>query len=280
MRPGIYQCSKGRPFSWAEKSGFFALASAALLALTAPVFFPVPLILYILACSLAPVFPSCSFFYPVISHGRRDLQEISLSFDDGPDPLTTPLLLDLLRQYGFRATFFVNGGKVRRYPALVEAIIKEGHELGNQSYSHDPCIMFQSPQRILQEITLTQRALARHGVQPVFFRPPVGINVPAYAEALHQTGLQALTFSCRARDMGNRRIAGLSRRILRTLQAGDIIILHDVAPLAGARNTALWQAELEHLFTAIETRHLSVVPLSILCGLPGIKALKHDELHA
>lgn len=272
MRGKVFLRSQGRPFSWAEKSGLLALAAACPLFFLGPLCAVAPLILFVAACLLAPVFPGWGFFYPVISHGSRQNRQVSLSFDDGPDPVSTPALLALLRQYGFCATFFVTGKRVRRYPELISAILREGHELGNHSYSHEACIMFRSPARLAREMALTQRALARHGVKPVFFRPPVGVNVPAYAEALHLIGLESVNFSCRARDMGNRRVRGIARRILRTLRPGDIVLLHDAAPKGSSGKTAdpgLWQAELEHIFTALKASQLEVVSLATLCQGQG-----------
>lgn len=247
-----------------------------------PLFAALALVFFVLACMGAPFFPGWSFFYRVFSHGRRDRPQISLSFDDGPDPLTTPALLTLLQRYGFCATFFVNGKKARQYPFLVEAILAQGHELGNHSYSHEACIMFRSPARILREMMLTQRVLARHGVAPALFRPPVGIHVPAYAEALYQSGLQAVNFSCRGRDLGNRRVAGLAVRILKKLRPGDIVLLHDVAPKKGEKDEReflrLWQHELEHIFVAICARNLEVVPLGQLCSCRAMERVQKEEI--
>lgn len=282
----IFLRSKGRPFSWAEKSGMLALAVAGPLLFCAPVCAALPLILFVAACLFAPVFPGWGFFYPVISHGRRDLRQISLSFDDGPDPVSTPALLALLRKYSYPATFFVTGRRARRYPGLIAAILHGGHELGNHSYSHEACIMFRSPARLAREMALTQRILARHGVGPVFFRPPVGVNVPAYAEALHIGGLKAVNFSCRARDMGNRRISGLAERILQKVRPGDIVLLHDIAPkvrrdsAASPASTgcadngaaaALWLGELERIFATLKARQLHVVSLTTLCQCRGMR---------
>ncbi|NLZ17026.1 MAG: polysaccharide deacetylase family protein [Desulfobulbaceae bacterium] len=274
--PLLFQRSRGRALSRAEKSGLIAAGSTGILAFAVPILVPLPLVFFVLICILAPLFPGFSFFYPVISHGRRDVRQISLTFDDGPDPVATPALLALLARYEFCATFFVNGTKVRRHPELVEAILAAGHEFGNHSYSHDGCIMFRSPSRLAQEMLLTQRCLARHGVHPVFFRPPVGVNVPAYAEALHLSGLKAVNFSCRARDMGNRRVKGLARRILRQIQPGDILLLHDTAPPGAPHNVQLWLAELEQIFHALKKRHLKVVPLGALCSSSCKK--NHDDL--
>lgn len=259
-RPRLYR-SPGRPLSQAEKCGFAALACAAALAPFAPACAALPLACFLFACCLAPFFPGWGFFYPVVSRGERAGNTIYLTFDDGPDPRSTSLILDRLAEYGFSATFFVNGKRARRHPELIREILRQGHAIGNHSYSHEPCIMFRGPARLTREIRLTQKVLARAGVTPALFRPPVGINVPAYAEALHQTGLRAVNFSLRPRDLGNRRTRGLARRILKKIRPGDIVLLHDAWPKNGGEEQ--WAAELDALFAGIERRGFAVeLPLA------------------
>ena len=252
--------SPGRPLSQAEFCGIAALCLAVSLAFFSPCLAILPLACFLLACCLAPFFSGWGFFYPVISHGERAGTTIWLTFDDGPDPRSTPLLLAKLAEHGLPATFFVNGGRVRRHPALIRDMLRRGHAIGNHSHSHEPCIMFRGPARLEREIRLTQRALARAGAAPTLFRPPVGINVPAWAEALHQNGLLAVNFSLRPRDLGNRRVRGLARRILRKLRPGDIVLLHDAWPKNDSGEQ--WLAELEALFAGIKERGFEVAPLA------------------
>ena len=264
--------SPGRPLSPAEQCGMAAFALAALLWLCAPFLAVLPLAGFVGACLLAPAFPGWAFFYPVLCHGARGPESagcIALTFDDGPDPVSTPLLLALLARHGFPATFFVTGRRVRQYPAQLSSILAAGHEIGNHSFTHAPCMMFCGPERLTQEMRLTRRALSRFGVQPAFFRPPVGINVPAYAEALSREQLAAVNFSCRGRDMGNRRVCGLSARMLKRLRPGDIVLLHDRAPRGGSGGLERWLVEVESLCLGIEAKGLRPVLLSELCGLPA-----------
>src|SRR5262245_43692171 len=73
-----------------------------------------------------------------VRRGPVDQQAVALTFDDGPDPVFTPRILDILAQFGIQATFFVIGKQVERHPEIVRAIADAGHEVGNHTYTHRP----------------------------------------------------------------------------------------------------------------------------------------------
>ena len=254
-------------FSTAEKTGFAAyIASLLLLPLDARLA-ALPASVFLLLCIIAPLLPGFSFFLPIISRGRSGRQAVALTFDDGPDPISTPLLLDLLARYGVRATFFVTGRRAERYPDLVKTILAQGHTLGNHSYSHDNLIMFKSHPRVVREITAAQGVFQQFGVQPLAFRPPVGVTSPRLPGALALTGLYVVNFSNRGADLGNRRVAHLSQRILKRLRADDIIMLHDIEPRPPAQLDC-WIAEVDQLLAGIGARGIAIRPLDELIGRP------------
>jgi len=222
---------------------------------------------YGLWCALAPFLPRIGFFVPVISRGCSGLKAVSLTFDDGPDPLTTPALLKLLDKRRVTATFFVSGCKVEKFPRLVEAIIGQGHSIGNHSYHHDPLVFFKGGRAVQHEIASTQQALMRFGIVPRVYRPPVGIVGPGLRQPLHEAGLQIVNFSCRAFDRGNKRIDGTAARILTHVQADDIILLHDIMP-KGEAYSRLWLKEIDQLLSGLESKGLSVLPLQDLIAKP------------
>ena len=80
--------------------------------------------------------PSSSVLYPTISHGPRDRPQVALTFDDGPDPLVTPTILDALKEAGARATFFVIGRHLEKHREIGMRALRDGHELGNHSWMH------------------------------------------------------------------------------------------------------------------------------------------------
>lgn len=258
--------SDKRVFSAAEKTGGAALLLALVPAFLEPVLAVFPLALFLLLCLVAPFFPSWSFFLPVISRGPAGTKGISLTFDDGPSPDSTPPLLELLDRHGLQATFFVVGEKAARHPELIADILKRGHTIGNHSFSHDYLLMLREARTLREDIRRTQSVLAESGITPLVFRPPAGAIGPRLKEVLAGEELVTVTYSCRALDRGNRNIRNLAARILRRLRAGRIIMLHDLPP-RHEELTPSWLAELDRLFTVL-TRDYRVVPLEELIGRP------------
>ena len=215
--------------------------------------------------------PALSFFLPLITHGPRSRPAVALSFDDGPDPVTTEKLLDLLARRRTPASFFVIGKQAQAHPHLVAKIREAGHELGNHSMNHDPLLMFRSIGRLESEIHECQAVLHKQGVRSLTFRPPVGITNPRLGIVLRRLGLGCVCFSCRPLDFGNRRLEGLADRVLARARAGDIILLHDVAPLPEV-GPAVWLAEIDKIVSGLERAGLAVVPLSDLIGRPLMEA--------
>ncbi len=254
-------------FSPAERSGCIALALAALLALVEPALATVPLTAFVILCLVAPFRPTASFFLPVISRGRSRRPAVALTFDDGPDPQTTPLLLELLARHRAHATFFVPGCKALRHPDLIRAILDQGHTIGNHSFRHDNLLSLRSCRILKQDIAAAQQAYRRFGITPLAFRPPVGITNPRLKSVLLETGLYLVNFSNRGGEFGNRRIGHLSRRILAQLHPNDIILLHDVAP-PKPEQYHRWQHEIQCILTGIAARGLEIQPLEQLIERP------------
>jgi peptidoglycan/xylan/chitin deacetylase (PgdA/CDA1 family) len=230
---------------------------------------------YAVACAMAPFIPSLGFFLPVTSRGCPGRQSVALTFDDGPDPLVTPAVLEMLKERQLQATFFVCGAKATRNPHLVEAITDYGHTIGNHGYHHDPLIFFKGAGAIFKEIDATQQALKPFGIQPRIYRPPAGILAPSLRQPLNDTGLRVVNFSCRGFDRGNKRIRGLAARIIRRVQPGDIILLHDILPneVDGLR---IWLEQLRFLLDGLSAKGLVIEPLEDLIGFP-VMASNHPQ---
>ena len=207
-----------------------------------------------------------NFFGPVISRGRTGANYVALTFDDGPSEPVTRRILDLLDQYGVKATFFVSGVNASRYPAIITEMIVRGHSIGNHSYSHFPLLMLQSYRSLYREIAGAQSVLRAMGVEALAFRPPVGIINPKLHVVLAKLDLVCVTFSCRARDAGNRRIKNLSFRILKKVRADDIILLHDV-PAPKIENQEILLQEIEKILAGLQKKGLEIISLSDLINM-------------
>jgi peptidoglycan/xylan/chitin deacetylase (PgdA/CDA1 family) len=258
--------------STGEKTGIAAFLLAGLFfVFRGPAWSVFPLAGFVLICLVAPFATAYGFFLPVICRGSRKVACVALSFDDGPDRVTTPLVLDLLKSYQVSATFFVTGKNARNHPDLIARILAQGHTIGNHTYSHDPLIMLKSSRQLKAEIVQTQDVLGTNGIRPLAFRPPAGITNPKLGPVLRELGMTAVNFSCRAMDKGNRKVAGMASKILGRVRPGDIILLHDLTPrFETPDNPSIRQflTELECILDGLESQHLSVVPLSELIGQP------------
>lgn len=234
-------------FSLAEKCGFLAFLSASLLLFISPYYSVIPLFIFLLLCFTSPFFPSFSFFLPIFSKAKNGENGITLTFDDGPDPSSTPVILGLLARYNLKATFFIVGTRAEKFPWLIEDILSQGHTIGNHSWDHDYFLMLRSPKKLHENIHKAQKIFEKSGIQPYTFRPPIGITGSRLYNALRKENLIAVNYSCRAFDRGNRNIVNLAAKILGKIQPGDIIMLHDL-PLPTKEQAVYWQKELDHLF--------------------------------
>jgi peptidoglycan/xylan/chitin deacetylase (PgdA/CDA1 family) len=215
---------------------------------------------------------------PVISRGTSSRKAVALTFDDGPDPLTTPELLRLLKKHRAVGTFFVTGHRVVRYPQLTKDIIAQGNSLANHSFHHDMLGAFRSTPTMQHEIEATQRALKDLGIVALAYRPPMGITSPRLRRLMHKENMFVVNFSCRAWDGGNRRIRNMSRRILKRVRANDILLLHD--NLAEPSLFSHWAGEVDLTLKGIPEKGLEILPLADLIGRPVMIAAEgHDEIN-
>ena len=153
---------------------------------------------------------------------------IALTFDDGPDPVMTPRVLDVLKKHGAKATCFIIGSKAREYPHIVKRIKEEGHEIGNHSHYHRRSFPMQSTTTIRQEIEACSRVIKEiTGDDVTLFRPPFGVTNAMIANAVRQTGLLSTGWSIRSLDTMGHETQRVTNRVTRKLKSGSIVLLHD-----------------------------------------------------
>ena len=153
---------------------------------------------------------------------------VALTFDDGPDPEDTPKLLDLLRDKGVKATFFVVGKRADQHPEIVRRAWAEGHLVANHTWSHPSLFCFLTPARLRSEIERGSESARRScGFRPRLFRSPVGMRHPLLRPSLQDAGLEYVSWTIRTRDTLTWSSSILARRILKRAASGDIILLHD-----------------------------------------------------
>ena len=154
---------------------------------------------------------------------------VALTFDDGPHPEYTPQILDILDEYGVKATFFVVGENAERYPEIIKRIIDSGHEIGNHTWSHKQMNSL-SKEQIQKEITKTQNFLKESfNYSPVLFRPPGGGEYTFAKETAEALGCTYVLWAWRtdSKDWACPDAESISQTVLSTVSEGDIVLLHD-----------------------------------------------------
>lgn len=173
-----------------------------------------------------------NFFIPAFNQNKSyPGKAVCLTFDDGPDPVNTPVILEILEEFNVKATFFLIGSKVDRSPELVRSIVEKGHLVGNHSYSHQNHFPVFSARKIAEEILHTSaRIEMATGKFPLCFRPPFGVTNPNIAKAIRNTGFHTIGWNIRSFDTLKRDVAKTTQRIIRLCKPGSLILLHDNVP--------------------------------------------------
>lgn len=159
--------------------------------------------------------------------GSARRRAVALTFDDGPEPPYTERILDILGEFGAKATFFVVGSQVLHHPVLARRILDEGHLLGNHTHSH-PNLLLRAPGAAREELALASASIERvTGIWPQWFRPPFGFRYPWNVTQAARLGQATVTWSLNPRDFENPPPDVLAQRVLRQARSGDIVLMHD-----------------------------------------------------
>lgn len=155
---------------------------------------------------------------------------ILFTFDDGPHPSITPLVLELFNQHSIKACFFCIGKSAIRYPDLIKAIDDNGHLIGNHTFDHKN-VDYISLQEIYNDISKCQEILFKiTGKKPLFFRPPRGKITPYSIWAARKAGLKTVLWSIGGGEWGANKgkdSAAIANGVVNSVKSGDILLLHD-----------------------------------------------------
>jgi peptidoglycan/xylan/chitin deacetylase (PgdA/CDA1 family) len=156
---------------------------------------------------------------------------IAMTFDDGPSATLTPKLLDLLATHHIKATFFVIGENVAEHPEIVARAAREGHEIGNHSWSH-PNLAKMSEEAVRSQLRRTDDAIkSATGVRPTLLRPPYGSITAREKRWIHdQFGYQIILWDVDPNDWKRPGPAVVRNRILKETRPGSIVLSHDIHP--------------------------------------------------
>jgi len=208
-----------------------------------------------------------------------DPKKLALTFDDGPDPKWTPLVLDILKKYKVHAAFMVIGEAAQEHVGLLKRYLQEGHELGNHTFTH-PDISQISDRQLQLELNLSERLFgAELGIQPLYFRPPYSIDqepdtndqaMPAYR--IQQLGYTIIGDKIDTDDWSEhpkKTPQEIVDHVIDHIEAtknnsdlrGSIILMHD-----GGGDRSATVAALPLLITTLRARGYEFVPVSELMG--------------
>lgn len=192
---------------------------------------------------------------------RVDTSEplVALTFDDGPAPGHTSVVLDLLARHEARATFFMIGERAEAHPALVEAVRERGHEIGNHAFT-DRRTFGLSEDDLLADLRRSDEALRLEGPERLY-RPPSGLITPSQLEAVQRHGYRCVLGSAYPFDPAHPPSAYIRWLAVKNLEPGVIVVLHD-----GIADPSRMLAVLDDILAAGREKGLRFVTVSELLG--------------
>jgi peptidoglycan/xylan/chitin deacetylase (PgdA/CDA1 family) len=168
----------------------------------------------------------------VFNYSRND-KVVALTFDDGPSPIWTPKILDELKKANIKATFFMLGEHVEKYPELARRVAKEGHEIENHSYDHHVLIYYKL-EELEKEIKDTERIIQKvTGKTTRYFRPPKAWLTAQEKKKINELGYKVILWSLNSKDWVTFDDKYIVKYIVRHIKPGDIILFHDSGGVFG-----------------------------------------------
>ncbi len=152
---------------------------------------------------------------------------VALTFDDGPSPEWTPKVLDELKKAGVKATFFMLGKNVEKYPEIVKRVVAEGHEVENHTYNHHVLIYYKMDE-LEKEIRDTEKAIKDiTGYSTKYFRPPKAWLTGGEKRKIKEMGYEIVLWTLNSKDWVSFHDKQITQYILYRIRPGDIILFHD-----------------------------------------------------
>jgi len=195
-------------------------------------------VILIAACLLAAVF--CIFFDEAVIvrkgtfyRGSPSSKVVALTFDDGPSPVWTPKILDELKRAGIKATFFMLGEHVAKYPDIAKRVAADGHEIENHSWDHHVLIYYKSEELYKQIKDTEKTILDVTGQTTTCFRPPKAWVTDKEKQKLKEMGYQVVLWSLNSKDWVTFDDKYMREYIVRNVRPGDIILFHDSGGVFG-----------------------------------------------
>lgn len=221
-------------------------------------------ILYLVLVALLPTILGRIFHYNVIYNNKKKLPWITITFDDGPDPEYTPILLSLLDKYDVKACFFLLADKVEKYPDLAREIVNKGHEIGIHGYKHY-VNWFLGPKATYNELLRSIEIIYNiTGKYPSYYRPPWGLFTTFIYRYSKKLGVKIILWSYMSWDWKVKDPDLIVNNILKRVKGGHILIFHDsstnIASDKEAPETMI--KALDEIIKGIKEKHLEIVDIN------------------
>lgn len=203
---------------------------------------------------------------PVFGHAMGSLPgrttHVAITFDDGPNPVATPRILDTLHDEGVTATFFLLGKYVDRWPALAQRIANEGHTVANHGWHHRK-LHVRGPAYVRDDIERGTTAIVKAtGVAPEFFRAPHGFRSPWVNRVAARFGQRVVGWSLGVWDSALPGSLVIAERSVSGARAGSILLLHDGDGYNPAGDRAQTAEALPHIIRGLRDRKLEPISLA------------------
>jgi peptidoglycan-N-acetylglucosamine deacetylase len=236
-----------------------------------------PAVLVAAGCAYLAINPASQAYGRIYLHGSRTDKIVALTFDDGPNEPYTSEVLDILDHYGVKATFFEIAQNVEVYPQSTERLVASGQVIGNHSYDHS---------RLATAVDFRYRELdqaqgifeAVAGVAPTLFRPPAGIHTPWQLRTIKGERLVAVNWDSEGLDwQRNATSKSITRNVLKNVQPGSIILLHDGDELRHGSDRSQTVKALPEIIEGLQARGYRFVTVPQMLGVPAYQPLDETE---
>lgn len=188
----------------------------------------VPVGLFLFSCFYGSAFICSNFYLRATCKIPTGKRQICLTFDDGPDPVETKKVLQVLKKHDVKAAFFIIGKKAENQQDILNQMIADGHIIGNHSYQHHFFSPLKLPGLIEREIKLTKDLIEQFSPEGKhYFRPPFGVTNPMIARAVKRIKPEVIGWSLRSFDTVTKNPERLLQRLIRKTKPGSIVLLHD-----------------------------------------------------
>ncbi|WP_246943391.1 polysaccharide deacetylase family protein [Bacillus pinisoli] len=180
--------------------------------------------------------------YPdtIVLKGPQTENKVALTFDDGPDPRFTPQILDVLKEYNVKATFFLMGSRAKAYPNLVQRMLNEGHIIGNHTYWHPNLVKEGNLVTLEREVINTEDELSKQiGYRTKLFRAPYGFLYNELVEKLKILNYSIVGWSVDSLDWQEGAPEQITYNVISNIHPGAVILMHDGAEWDGDRTNTI-----------------------------------------